>query len=1243
MKMGSLLKKSLIALLPISLGLGVLLGVNKNSVQRVEGYSTSSLPTTIDLNDTSASAIRSYYSSLNSLGTSERQGTNLLKNLKTILKNGQKYYSYDSGSAIWQIYEIADRDWAKSPASSTTYGTYNSSTNKITGYTYGTSKSSSKNNPYIHALYINRDVTNQTTAWDDHDQDEWGINREHVWPKAEGFETSGAGGARGDPMHLMAGNGYANNIHSNYYYGYVKTSTTYTDCGTKYSNQSGNLRGTSKTLNTGTVFEPQDCDKGDIARAVFYMVARYNYYSGSDSDGIDSNNPNLELTQSLSDWASSGYSSTTSKKGKMGILTDLLNWHHQDPVDQYEIHRNNLLFTNYTNNRNPFIDFPEWVDYIWGTATYNGTTYSSYSSTPTGYATPSSDTINGYNSGSSDPIAVTGVTLNKSSASIEVGASEVLTATVSPNNATNQSVSWESSDPGVATVSSSGRVTGIAEGSATITATTDDGSFTASCTVSVSASSSSPGETAEWHLVTSNQTDWSGEYILANGSSGSVKVMDVASFDADPNFGYLSDTYTVSNNNLTVDESNKITICKSATTNGKYSIIANGYYIGRDANSNGVDSLATSLSYTSNYDNSISYANGKVTIAGNGGRTLTWYSNNSNFRYYSSSNNCTQLFKKIELSSIVVKTAPSKISYTAGDDFIPAGLVITLTYSDSSTEDIPYEDNEDYFEFTPQENLQTSDTIVTISYGGKSCNQAITVTEPGKTLSSISVDTAPTKISYTEGEYFDPLGLVIRRTYSDATSDTYSYAGHTSEFSFTPSTLTELTTSNTSVTIEYGGFSCSQAITVSKEVVPEGQTKVSLNIGEYADANSWANGTRYTSITMDENISITVSNGGSNTGKYYTNGEEWRLYQTEDAEVTISCVEGYTILSVEITYAVSNTGVMIVDDEEVASGASNSVNSDTFVFSVGNTGSATNGQVKVTNVVVVYEAYSEPSTYSLVTDVTDLRTGDNLIFVGLKNGLYYGATELSNGHLGQETISVSNNIATISDSLEFTIIRDGNYISFEYNNQYLCGSDANNIKTTFVDSITNDAKFSVSLSSNKATIIGQGNINNKYFRFYNNTNNIYFTFHYNNTSYYDVYLFKKTSQVLADVWCQDFLDNTSNGVDTCFTTNWDDLASDYNNLAANVKREIYEAEANASTDYNLRSQAMARYEYMISDPRFDVSNFISERGVSQSKPNISILLGKPTDNVIIIVTYSLIGVSAIGGYFFMKSKRKEEF
>ena len=84
------------------------------------------------------------------------------------------------------------------------------------------------------------------------------------------------------------------------------------------------------------------------------------------------------------------------------------------------------------------------------------------------------------------------------------------------------------------------------------------------------------------------------------------------------------------------------------------------------------------------------------------------------------------------LSSIAVKTAPTKISYNVGDHFDPTGLVITKTLSDSSSEDFAYSGNESSFTFDPSTSaaLTTSNTSVTITVGGKSCSQAISVTEP---------------------------------------------------------------------------------------------------------------------------------------------------------------------------------------------------------------------------------------------------------------------------------------------------------------------------------------------------------------------------------------------------------------------------------------------------------------------------------------------------------------------------------
>ena len=390
-------------------------GVHSPVETKADGsdYSATSLPSTIDLNDTSESDIRNYYSSLNGQNLS---GNDLLAALKPILKNGQNYHSYDSGGAnIWKAYEIADRDWTLSPASEITQGTYNPSTNKITGYSYG-SNSTPKDNPYVHALYRNRGVSAANIhAWDHHG-DNNGLDREHIWAKSRGFgknngvEFTGAG-ARGDLHHLLPGDSYVNSsTHSNYYYGFVSKSKIAEDAGQCYKINNtvvvdGNYRGTSSTIGSGTVFEPQDCDKGDIARACFYMAARYNNIAGND-DTIDGGNPNLFLNDEIDD---STIYSTASSPVSYGLLSDLLVWHKMDPVDEYEIHRNNLVYNNFEKNRNPFIDFPEWADFIWGTADYDSVNHkaTNRSTTPTGTASPASDVINGYNeSGSAECIRI---------------------------------------------------------------------------------------------------------------------------------------------------------------------------------------------------------------------------------------------------------------------------------------------------------------------------------------------------------------------------------------------------------------------------------------------------------------------------------------------------------------------------------------------------------------------------------------------------------------------------------------------------------------------------------------------------------------------------------------------------------------------------------------------------------------------------------------------------------------------
>lgn len=336
------------------------------SVFAAEPLTQSSLKSKmdIDLKPTSESSVRSYYSNLNSLSESERKGTNLLKNLKPILRNNFEFYSYDN---VWKIYEITDRDWTLSPAENIACGTYNANTQTISNYEF------KKEDPYVHAYYRDHTSTDSSiiedskiTAWSDHNAS--GINREHIWPQSHGFKAeSGAAGPAGtDVHHLAAADGYVNqSIHNNDPYGYVSEDST-TKKGNRPStvnNKVGKPKNATGAQNN-TVFEPQDQDKGDIARACFYMVAMYNNLA-NESGVISTYDANLTLVGYATKASDSEWGTDTTAI-PLGNLNDLLEWNKLDPVDEYEIHRNDLIYNNFQHNRNPFIDFPDWADAIWG-------------------------------------------------------------------------------------------------------------------------------------------------------------------------------------------------------------------------------------------------------------------------------------------------------------------------------------------------------------------------------------------------------------------------------------------------------------------------------------------------------------------------------------------------------------------------------------------------------------------------------------------------------------------------------------------------------------------------------------------------------------------------------------------------------------------------------------------------------------------------------------------------------------
>ncbi len=208
-------------------------------------------------------------------------------------------------------------------------------------------------------------------------------NREHTIPKSWWGDAESVQGS--DLIIVLPSDGKINGMRSNYPYGEVSGGTAW-----KHSSDTeSNYLGTSSNTNyvSGTVFEPFDSRKGDLARTYFYAATRY------------SQNPtgNKNLGP-VTNWTS-GYGNSVFGEGngytygfKNSYLTMLLKWHREDPVSSWEIQRNNLV-EDKQGNRNPFIDHPSYVDLIWGgtygAAQQNGESTNSNSTVVNGVITTS--------------------------------------------------------------------------------------------------------------------------------------------------------------------------------------------------------------------------------------------------------------------------------------------------------------------------------------------------------------------------------------------------------------------------------------------------------------------------------------------------------------------------------------------------------------------------------------------------------------------------------------------------------------------------------------------------------------------------------------------------------------------------------------------------------------------------------------------------------------------------------------
>ncbi|MCR5471579.1 MAG: endonuclease, partial [Prevotella sp.] len=184
-------------------------------------------------------------------------------------------------------------------------------------------------------------ATNYT--WDDrngNNREGAGWNREHSVPQSW-FSKSNP--MKSDIVHVLPTDCYVNNRRSSYPFGEVGNAT-YT------SNNGYSKLGSCKTSGySGTVFEPNDEIKGDIARIYFYMVTCYEdrftgWTAGSATQVFSSNK-----YEGLKTWC----------------MDMMMRWSKNDPVDAVETARNNAV-QEVQGNRNPYVDYPGLEEYVWG-------------------------------------------------------------------------------------------------------------------------------------------------------------------------------------------------------------------------------------------------------------------------------------------------------------------------------------------------------------------------------------------------------------------------------------------------------------------------------------------------------------------------------------------------------------------------------------------------------------------------------------------------------------------------------------------------------------------------------------------------------------------------------------------------------------------------------------------------------------------------------------------------------------
>jgi endonuclease I/PKD repeat protein len=213
-------------------------------------------------------------------------------------------------------------------------------------------------------------------------------NREHAWAKSYGFPNDGSSNyPYTDCHHLFLCNDSYNSSRSNKPFGAVGAG------GSEYPTQANGGVGGGSGVYPGwsnwadpTYWEVWRDRRGDVARALFYMDVRY---EGGTHGVTGHAEPDLVLTDNLAQITASN-TGVNEAVAYMGLLSVLLQWHAEDPVDAREQARNDAVYSH-QGNRNPFIDHPEWVECVFGGACGGGGGDTTPPAAPAGLAATGGD------------------------------------------------------------------------------------------------------------------------------------------------------------------------------------------------------------------------------------------------------------------------------------------------------------------------------------------------------------------------------------------------------------------------------------------------------------------------------------------------------------------------------------------------------------------------------------------------------------------------------------------------------------------------------------------------------------------------------------------------------------------------------------------------------------------------------------------------------------------------------------